>query len=123
LARARVVAVVSGLYDAVVGLAMLGGRSWLARIFAVPLPSPPIHADLNGVFLLAVAGGYLIPYLSPRSSEGRAYLWTMGSFLKGVGALTFVIDHYARGSPDAYLVFALADGVLAVVTTWVLVTS
>jgi hypothetical protein len=102
---------------------MLGGQSLLARIFAVPLPSPPIHADLNGVFLLAVAGGYLIPYFSPRSSEGRAYLWTMGSFLKGAGALTFAIDHYARGSPDAFLIFALADGVLAVVTTWVLVTS
>ncbi|HWW85585.1 MAG TPA: hypothetical protein VNZ26_18440 [Vicinamibacterales bacterium] len=123
MTRVRAVAVVSAVYDAVIGIAMLVAQSLLSQVFAVPLPSPPIHADLNGVFLLAVAGGYLIPYFSPRSSEGRAYLWTMGTLLKGAGALTFVLDHYFRGSPNAYLLFAVGDGTLAVLTTWVLVTA
>ena len=62
---------------------MLAGRPLLAQLFAVRLPDPPIHADLNGIFLLSVAAGYLIPYRDPESSGGRAYLWVMGPMLKG----------------------------------------
>ena len=69
---------------------MLMGRPLLAQVFDVPLPDPPIHADLNGIFLLAVAAGYLIPYREPHSAGGRAYLWIMGPLLKGAGAATFV---------------------------------
>jgi hypothetical protein len=117
----RVVAAVSGIYDAIVGVTMLAGRPLLSRLFAVALPQPPIHADLNGIFLLAVAAGYLIPYREPDSTGGRAYLWTMGPLLKGVGALTFVIDYYVRHSPSAFLLFAVSDGTLALVTLWALV--
>jgi hypothetical protein len=117
----RVVAAVSGIYDAIVGVTMLAGRPLLSRLFAVALPQPPIHADLNGIFLLAVAAGYLIPYREPDSTGGRAYLWTMGPLLKGAGALTFVIDYYVRHSPSAFLLFAVSDGTLALVTLWALV--
>ena len=94
-----------------------------SRLFAVPLPNPAIHADLNGLFLLSVAAGYLIPYRDPQSSGGRAYLWIMGPWLKGAGAAAFVIDHYARGSPSSFLLFAVSDGTLAALTLWALVTS
>ena len=117
----RTIAAVSGIYDALVGVTMLVGRPLLSRLFAVPLPQPPIHADLNGLFLLAVASGYLISYREPDSSAGRAYLWTMGPLLKGAGALTFVIDYYVRHSPPAFLLFAVSDGTLAVLTLWALV--
>ena len=119
----QIVAAVSGIYDALVGVAMLAGRPLLAQIFSVPLPDPPIHADLNGIFLLSVGAGYLIPYRDPQSSGGRAYLWIMGPLLKGAGALTFVIDHYARDSPSAFLLFALSDGTLALLTLWALLAS
>src|SRR5579862_4112830 len=99
---------------------MLAGRPLLSRLFGVPLPLPPIFADLNGVFLLAVALGYLIPYREPRSPGGRAYLWVMGPFLKGLGALTFVADHFLRGSPASFLLFAASDGALAALTVWAL---
>ncbi|MDE3155182.1 MAG: hypothetical protein KGN76_08765 [Acidobacteriota bacterium] len=112
------VAAVSGLYDGLVGLVMLTARPWLAHVFAVPLPQPPIHADLNGVFLLAVALGYALPYSAPQRYRG--YLWVMGPFLKGAGALTFVIDHVVRHSPPAFLLFAASDGTLALVTLWAL---
>jgi hypothetical protein len=117
----RTIAAVSGIYDALVGVTMLAGRPLLSRLFAVPLPQPPIHADLNGIFLLAVAAGYLIPYREPDSGAGRGYLWTMGPLLKGAGALTFLIDYYVRDSPPAFLLFALSDGTLALVTLWALV--
>ena len=116
----RTIAAVSGVYDAIVGVTMLAGRPLLSRLFAVPLPQPPIHADLNGIFLLAVAAGYLIPYRDPESAGGRAYLWTMGPLLKGAGALTFVLDYFVRHSPPAFLLFAISDGTLALVTFWAL---
>ena len=117
----RTIAAVSGIYDALVGVTMLAGRPLLSRLFAVALPQPPIHADLNGIFLLAVAAGYLIPYREPDSAGGRAYLWTMGPLLKGAGALTFIVDYYVRHSPPAFLLFAVSDGTLALVTLWALV--
>jgi hypothetical protein len=121
--RLQIVAAVSGIYDAIVGVTMLMGRPLLAQVFNVPLPDPPIHADLNGIFLLSVAAGYLIPYREPRSAGGRAYLWIMGPLLKGAGAATFVIDHYVRHSPSSFLLFAASDGVLAVITLWALLAT
>src|SRR5438093_2617446 len=101
---------------------MLGGRPLMAQLFAVALPTPPIHADLNGVFLLAVAAGYLIPYREPESAAGRAYLWVMGPFLKGAGAIAFLLDHFVRHSPRSFLLFAASDGTLAAITLAALVS-
>jgi hypothetical protein len=119
----RFVAAVSGVYDALVGVVMLAGRPLLAQLFDVPLPTPPIHADLNGVFLLSIAAGYLIPYRDPRSSGGRAYLWIMGPVLKGAGAALFVADYVVRHSPKSFLLFAVSDGTLALLTLWALWSS
>lgn len=102
---------------------MIAGRPFLSSLFNVPLPVPPIHADLNGVFLLAVAAGYTISYREPDTFGGRAYLWVMGPLLKGAGALTFVLDYLLRGSPASFLIFALSDGTLALASLWALVTS
>jgi hypothetical protein len=123
LNRLRAVAAVSGVYDAIVGIVMLAGRPILVQLFAVPPPQPPIHADLNGVFLLAVAAGYLIPYREPATAGGRGYLWVMGVLLKGAGALVFVLDHFLRGSPSSFLLFAASDGTLALVTLWALISA
>jgi hypothetical protein len=106
-----------------VGVAMLAGRPLLSQLFGVPLPEPPIHADLNGVFLVAVAAGYLIPYREPQSSGGRLYLWVMGPLLKGGGALAFALDHFLRHSPASFLLFAASDGVLAALTLVALVST
>ena len=117
----RVIAAVSGVYDLSVGAVMLSARPLLSRLFALPLPQPPIHADLNGVFLLAVGLGYVIPWRDP--VRGRAYLWVMGPFLKGAGAVTFVIDYLVRDSPASFLLLAASDGALALLTLWALMSS
>ena len=119
----RLIAAVSGIYDAVIGVTMLLGRPLLSQLFDVPLPQPPIHADLNGIFLLAVAAGYAIPFRNPASPAGRTYLWVMGPLLKGAGALAFVLDHMARRSPQSFLLFAASDGALALWTLWALIAS
>ena len=114
--RLKIIAAVSGIYDAIVGVTMLLGRPLLVQVFSVPPPVPPIHADLNGLFLLSVAAGYLIPFREPGSAGGRAYLWIMGPLLKGAGAAAFVIDHLLRNSPRSFLLFAVSDGMLALIT-------
>jgi len=120
-ARLRAIAAVSGIYDAGIGVLMLAGRPLLSSLFDVPLPEPPIFADLNGVFLLAVAAGYLIPYRDP--DRGRGYLWVMGPLLKGGGALVFILDYVFRHSPASFLLFAASDGALALVTLAVLLAA
>lgn len=101
---------------------MLVGRPLFARLFDVPLPTPPIHADLNGIFLLSVAAGYLIPYSAPDSPGGRLYMWVMGPGLKGAGAAAFIADFLIRHSPRSFLIFAASDGTLALLTLWALLT-
>lgn len=112
------VAALSAVYDLVLGTAMLAGRAFLAALFAVPPPLPAIHADLNGLFLIAIGIGYVLPLRDP--DRYRGYLWVMGPFLKGIGALAFVLDYFLRGSPAAYLLFAVSDGSLAGLTLWAL---
>jgi hypothetical protein len=121
--RLQIVAAVSFVYDALVGVMMLTGRPLLAHLFGVPLPQPPIHADLNGIFLLAVAAGYVIPYREPDSTGGRLYMWVMGPLLKGGGALVFVLDYLLRHSPASFLLFAASDGTMAALTLWALATT
>jgi len=120
-AALRAVALGSLVYDALLGIGLLAGRSLLVEWFGVAAPVPAIHADLNGLFALAIAAGYLLPYRDP--DRYRAYLWVMGPLLKGAGAALFVFDYLLRGSPASFLIFAIGDGTLAVLTLWALLRS
>jgi hypothetical protein len=121
--RRSAIAAASAIYDGLVAVMMVAGRPLMAQIFNVPLPQPPIHADLNGLFLFAVAAGYVIPYREPDSFGGRTYLWVMGPLLKGLGALAFITDYLVRHSPASFLLFAVSDGAMALLTLWALTTD
>ena len=108
------IALISGLYDIGAGAFLLLAADRLATSFGVPPASPRIFSDLNGLFLLAVGSGYFLPWRDP--VRYRAYLWIMGPLLKGAGATAFVLDYAFRGSPRSFLLFAVSDGLLAVVT-------
>ena len=120
MSRRRTIAAVSGLYDAIAGVGSLGRRSLLAQLFALQSPTPQLYGTLNGVFLLAVAAGYLIPYRDPDSRGGRAYLWIMGPLLKGTAAIVFVVDYWSRQAEPAFLLFAASDAAIALATVWAL---
>ena len=110
----RTLALVSGVYDLLLGLPMLLAAPLVARLFGVPEPVPVVNAWLNGVFALALAGGY---FWSARDiSARRGYLWAAGVFAKGLGAAVFVLDHVLNASPTAFLLFAATDGTLAALT-------
>lgn len=115
------VAAISGVYDILVGCTLLLARPQLAELFGVLPPVPPIHADLNALFLLAVGTGYWLPLRDPERYRG--YLWVMGPLLKGAGAAVFILDYVRRGSPASFLVFAASDGTLALLTLGVLVAT
>ena len=110
----RAVALVSGLYDLALAAPMLVAPVTMARLFGAPDPVPVLNAQLNGVFTLALAAGY---FWAARDTDARrGYLWVAGVLAKGLGAALFVADHWLRGSPPSFLLFAATDGTLAVVT-------
>ena len=112
------VALISGLYDSIVGALLLLAPATLAAWFGVPPASPRIFSDLNGLFLVAVGAGYVLPWREPRRYRG--YMWVMGPMLKGAGAVIFLIDYFWRGSPAMFLLFAASDGTLALLTVYAL---
>jgi hypothetical protein len=115
------VAGLSGLYDFLVGAFLLVAADSFAAIFGVEPAQPPIFSDLNGLFLIAVGLGYYFPWRDP--SRYRGYMWIMGPFLKGAGALAFILDYLFRGSPTSFLLFAASDGFLALLTLWALLVD
>ena len=112
------VAVISGLYDFIVGAFLLFAPATFASMFGVAPAHPRIFSDLNALFLLAVGLGYYFPWMDP--VRHRGYMWIMGPLLKGAGALAFVLDYWLRGSPASFLLFAASDGALALLTLWAL---
>ena len=96
------------------GATLLVFPSLLPLWFAIALPETAIFLQLNGVFLLAVGAGYLLPYRDPR--RYRSYLWVFGVGLKTAGAVVFVIEYLRQAEPAAMLLFAAGDGVMAVLS-------
>jgi hypothetical protein len=110
----RTLAWISGLYDLALGVAMLLFAPAMARAFGAPPPVPVVNAQLNGVFTLTLGIGYFWAAAAP--TERRGYFWLAGVLAKGLGTALFLFDHFARGSPRAFLLFALTDGALALAT-------
>jgi hypothetical protein len=110
----KTLALVSGIYDLLIALPMLLAPEATARLFGAPPPVPVLNAQLNGVFTLSLAAGYLWAARDPEARRG--YLWVAGVFAKLLGASLFVLDHALRGSPTSFLLFAATDGSLALLT-------
>jgi hypothetical protein len=110
----RTLALVSGVYDLALAVPMLLVAPQVAAAMGAPPPVPLINAQLNGVFTLSLAAGY---FWAARDVDARrGYLWVAGVLAKGLGASLFVLDHFLHGSPASFLLFAVTDGSLAVLT-------
>jgi len=115
----KTLALISGIYDLLIAVPMLLAPEATARLFGAPPPVPALNAQLNGVFALALAAGYFWAAREVRSRRG--FLWVAGVLAKGLGATLFVVDHFTHGSPAAFLLFAVTDGTLAVLTLILLI--
>jgi hypothetical protein len=113
-ARLRALGYISGVYDLALALPMLLAPEATAHLFGAPPPVPVLNAQLNGVFTLTLAVGYFWAVRAP--SERSGYFWAAGVLAKLLGAALFVADHFLRGSPTSFLLFAASDGTLGVVT-------
>jgi hypothetical protein len=110
----RTLALVSGVYDLLLAVPMLLIAPQVAAMMGAPPPVPLINAQLNGVFTLSLAAGY---FWAARDVEARrGYLWVAGVLAKALGAALFVLDHFQHASPASFLLFAVTDGSLAVLT-------
>jgi hypothetical protein len=107
----RTVALISLVYDVSAGLALLLAPGLLPSVFGVPVPEPRFFGQLNGLFLLMVGVGYLLPYREP--VRARMYMWIFGVGLKTAGAIVFVMAPGDPGAPRALWVFAAGDAVMA----------
>lgn len=114
----RALAVIGGVYDLALALPMLVAPEALARGFGAPPPVPLVNAQLNGLFALTLALGYF--WCAQDAESRRGYLWVAGVFVKLAGAALFVGDHFLRGSPPTFLLFAATDGAIGAVTLFAL---
>lgn len=110
----QTLAIAGGVYDLALALPMLAFPLEMSRLFGAPTPVPILNAQLNGLFTLTLAIGYF--WCAANIVERRGYLWVAGVFVKLAGALLFVGDHFLRGSPSAFLLFAATDGSIGLVT-------
>ena len=117
----RALAVLGGVYDLALSLPMLFAPELTARLFGAPPPVPVLNAQLNGLFTLTLALGYF--WCAQNVAERRGYLWVGGVFVKVAGAALFIADHFLRGSPTSFLLFAATDGSIGLVTLGALVAA
>lgn len=114
----RALAWIGGVYDLALSLPMLLAPELTARLFGAPQPVPVLNAQLNGLFTMTLALGYFWCALDVEARRG--YLWVAGVFVKLVGAALFIGDHFLRGSPTSFLLFAATDGSIGLVTLYAL---
>ena len=114
----RALALIGGIYDLALSIPMLLAPEFTARLFGAPPPVPVLNAQLNGLFTLTLALGYF--WCAQDVDARRGYLWVAGVFVKIVGAALFIGDHFLRGSPTSFLLFAATDGSIGLVTLYAL---
>jgi hypothetical protein len=117
----RALAVLGGVYDLALSVPMILAPEFTARLFGAPPPVPVINAQLNGLFTLTLALGYF--WCAADVGNRRGYLWIAGVFVKLVGASLFIGDHFLRGSPSSFLLFAATDGAIGAITLLALLSS
>ena len=110
----RALALLGGAYDLALSLPLLFAPELTARLFGAPPPVPVLNAQLNGLFALTLALGYF--WCAREVEARRGYLWVAGVFVKILGAGLFIGDHFLRGSPSSYLLFAATDGSIGLLT-------
>lgn len=95
----------AAVYDFVFAVAILFFTAPAARLLRLNLPDDLVYLRFNGVFLLMLAGMYVLPALKPRRYRGIVSIAAIGRFA-GFVYLGWV---WYGGGAATFLWLALAD--------------
>ena len=97
-------------YDALFGLGVLFLLDFSAELLRLPVPEDPTYLRLNGIFLLLLAGLYLLPAFKPQRYRGVVTIAVAGRFL----GFLYLGAVWWSGGESAFGWLALGDGVFSV---------
>jgi hypothetical protein len=97
-------------YDAAFAAAILVVTRRAAALIRLEMPADPVYLRLNGVFLLLLAGLYLLPAVDPVRYRGIVAVASAGRFL----GFAYLMGAWLEGRPAAFLGLALMDLAFAV---------
>ncbi len=106
-------------YDLLFALAILFFTRPAAALLGLDLPDDPVYLRLNGIFLILLAGLYLLPAISPARYQGVVVVGSIGRLL-GFVYLGLV---WRSGGGQAFGGLALADLAFAVIHVILLVRA
>ncbi|MDQ7088586.1 MAG: hypothetical protein Q9Q13_12345 [Acidobacteriota bacterium] len=98
------------LLDTGFGLAILLVPGPAARLLGVSLVAPAVYLDLNGLFLVALGGIYLLIFRQPRRLAPVAVVAT---WLRFAGCALFAVDVVTGRADEIFALIAVLDGALA----------
>ncbi len=96
---------VGAVYDLLFALAILFWTRPAAALLDLELPEDPVYLRFNGVFLILLAGLYMLPAISPARYQGVVAVASIGRLL-GFVYLGMV---WRSGGAQAFGGLALAD--------------
>ena len=97
-------------YDAAFAAGILVFTRSAAALLGLTVPPDPVYLRLNGIFLLLLAGLYLLPAVDPFRYRGVVAIASAGRFL----GFAYLATAWLEGRPSAFLALALGDLVFAV---------
>jgi hypothetical protein len=97
-------------YDAAFAVAILAFTRPAAALLRLPVPADPVYLRLNGVFLLLLAGLYLLPAVDPVRYRGVVVVASAGRTL----GFVYLAWAWLEGRPAAFLGVAFLDLAFAV---------
>jgi hypothetical protein len=101
----RVSMATGALYDFLFAVAILLLPVKAAGLLDLQLPDNPVYLNLNGIFLMILAGVYVLPVLEPHRYRGVVYVAVAGRFL----GFLYLGSVWWAGAPESFLFLALGD--------------
>jgi len=95
----------AAFYDVAFAVAILFFTAPAARLLNLALPEDLVYLRFNGVFLLMLAGMYLLPAFQPRRYRGVASVAVIGRFL----GFIYLGQVWAAGGSATFAALAFAD--------------
>jgi hypothetical protein len=95
----------AAVYDLVFAIAVLFFTAPAARLLRLPLPDDLVYMRFNGVFLLMLAGAYVLPALHPRRYRGIVSVAVIGRF----AGFVYLGGVWYAGASVTFLGLAIGD--------------